>query len=220
VSFVNHEFMHASYCAGSAKLTLIAVGHEVRRVCHKAVGVTMTITQLHLFNGIYLVVLAAVAILTRATPRRIIGALVGATVGGVVALGIITLGEKVGWWHMVITWEPYFLTILLIGFAIGGFVFLITWRVARRFGWRGLAVATVVAAVIGPPRDYWYMKRFPEWGHYGPGIAPLLAVSATYVLLGVIGHAVMRLIAGPARDDRLVQRPWESKQRSTGDGSK
>jgi hypothetical protein len=41
---------------------------------------TMTTQQLHLFNCLYLVMLIAVAILTRATPRRIAGALAGAAV--------------------------------------------------------------------------------------------------------------------------------------------
>jgi hypothetical protein len=67
-----------------------------------------------------------------------------------------------------------------------------------------------VAAVIGPPRDYWYMQHFPEWGYYAPGVAPLLAVSVTYVLVCVVGHGVMRLIAGPARQDQLARRPWEA----------
>ena len=30
-------------------------------------------------------------------------------VAGVAALGVIALGEEVGWWHMEIRWEPYFL---------------------------------------------------------------------------------------------------------------
>jgi len=172
----------------------------------------MTTQQLYLFNGLYLVVLVVVAVLTRATARRIAGGLAGGAAAGVAALGIIALGEKVGWWHMAITWEPYFLALLLIGFALCAFIFLITWRIARRFGWRGLAVAVIVAAVIGPPRDYWYMARFPEWGAYAPGVAPLLAISATYVLLGILGHGVMRLVAGPARADRLARRPWEAAE--------
>jgi hypothetical protein len=170
----------------------------------------MTATQLHLFNGIYLVVFIVVAILTRATPRRIAGALAGGVAAGVVALGIIALGEKVGWWHFVFTWEPYFLTVMLIGLPLIGFIFLITWRIARRFGWRGLAVVSVAVAVIGPPRDYLYMRLFPEWGSYGPGVAPFLAISATYVIVVLVGHGVMRLVAGPAGEDRLARRPWES----------
>lgn len=170
----------------------------------------MTTTQFHLFNGIYLVVLIVVAMITRATTRRVAGALAGGVAAGVVALGIIALGEKVGWWHFVFPWEPYFLTVMLIGLPLSGFIFLITWRIARRFGWRGLAVVVVAVAVIGPPRDYWYMRMFPEWGSYGPGVAPFLAISATYVIVVLVGHGVMRLVAGPAGEDRLARRPWES----------
>ena len=149
----------------------------------------------------------AVAFFTRATARRIVGALAGGAAFGVAALGIIVLGEKAGLWHMVITWEPYFVALLLAGFALCAFIYLITWRIARRFGWRGPAVAVIVAAVIGPLRDYWYMARFPEWGAYAPGMAPVLAVAATYALMVVLGHGVMRLVAGSARADRLARRP-------------
>ena len=69
---------------------------------------------------------------------------------------------------------------------------------------------TVFAAIIGPPRDYWYMRHFPEWGAYGSGIAPVLAISSTYALMILVGHGVMRLVAGPASEDRLTRRPWEA----------
>jgi len=173
----------------------------------------MTTTQLYLFylyNFLYLVLSVVVAILTRATPRRIAGALAGGAASGVVTLCLISLWECLGWWHMVIPWEPYFLTLSLICMTLCAFIFLITWRIARRFGWRGLAVVLVVLAVIGPLRDQWFMTRFPELGSYGPGIAPVLAISASYVVLVLVGHGVMRLVAGPARDDRLARRPWES----------
>jgi hypothetical protein len=170
----------------------------------------MTTQQLHFFNCLYFCVLTLVAICTRATLRRISGALAGGLAAGLLALGIIGLGERVDWWHMAITWEPYFLTLLLIDFMLCAFIFLITWRITRRFGWRGLAAVLIVLAVIGPPRDYWYMNHFPEWGSYGPGIAPILAISATYVVFVLVGHGVMRLVAGPAGEDRLARRPWES----------
>jgi hypothetical protein len=167
----------------------------------------MTTQQLYLFSVVYLFATALVAVFTRATPRRIAGALAGGAAAGIVTLGIVALGERPGWWHMAITWEPYFLTLGLIGFTLCAFIFLITWRIARRFGWRGLAVFLVILAVIGPPRNYWYMRQFPEWGHYAPGIAPVLAISASYVVLVLVGHGVMRLVAGPSGDDRLARRP-------------
>ena len=54
----------------------------------------MTTLQLHLFNCIYLVVSVVFALLTRATARRITGALAGAAASGVLALGIIAHGER------------------------------------------------------------------------------------------------------------------------------
>jgi hypothetical protein len=164
----------------------------------------MTISQLYLFNGLYLVIFMVVAWLTRANCWRIAGAVAGAAVFGIVALGLIALGEHAGLWHMVIVWQPYYLLLMLIDFALCGFIYLITWRIARRFGWRGLAVVLIVVATLGPVRDYEYLQRFPEWGSYAPGPAPLLAVSAIYVLMIVLGHGVMWLIAGPSRSDALA----------------
>jgi hypothetical protein len=169
----------------------------------------MTTQQILVFSGLYLVLSVVVAFFTRAKARRIAGAAAGAAASGPVALGIIALGERVGWWHKAIAWEPVFLTLLMVSFTVCFFLFLITWRIARRFGWRGLAVFLAFVAIIGPPRDYWYMRHFPEWGSDAPGIAPVLAISATYVLLVLVGHGVMRLIAGPARGDALARRPWE-----------
>src|SRR6516165_1563696 len=121
----------------------------------------MTTTQIHLFNLLYLVISVVVVILTRATPRRIAGAVAGGAAMGVVELGIVGLGERMGWWHFAIPREPYFLALMLIDAMCCAFIFLITWRIARRFGGSGLAVVLVALAVIGPPRDYWYMRRFP-----------------------------------------------------------
>lgn len=168
----------------------------------------MTTHQIYLFTCAYLVLLVIVAVLTRPTLRRLAGALIGAAIMGGAALGIIAIGEKANWWHFVITWELPYLILLWVGIIPCGYIFLITWRIARRFGARGLAVALCVAAVVGPLRDAWYMARFPEWGSYGPGLAPTLATSATYVLLGIIGHGSMRLIAGPAASDPLVRSRW------------
>ena len=170
----------------------------------------MTTTQLHVFNGIYLIVFIVAAILTRATRRRILGALLGGLVVGLLFMPYVALGEKAGWWHFTIPWEPYFLAVMAIGFPMMGFIPLITWRIARRFGPRGLALAVLFAAIIGPPRDFFYMKMFPEWGYHAPGIAPIVAISAAYAAIVLVGHGVMRLVAGPADADPLARRPWES----------
>jgi len=132
----------------------------------------ITAQQLHMFNVLYLAILVIVAVLTRATARRIAGALAGMAVMYPLGLAIIALGERVGWWHWKFPWEPNFLTALGINCLLCAFVFLITWRIARRFGGRGLAVVAVVAAVIGPTRDKSFVERYPEWGSFASLPAP------------------------------------------------
>jgi hypothetical protein len=111
-------------------------------------------------------------------------------------------------------WESNFLTALGINCALCAFAFLITWRIARRFGGRRLAVVVVVAAVVGPIRDKSFAERFPEWGTFAPGVVPALVISACYVLFVVVGQGVMRLVAGPAQGSPLARRPWETAEPS------
>jgi hypothetical protein len=40
---------------------------------------------------------------------------------------------------------------------------------------------------------------------FAPGLAPIVADAATYVGIVILGHAAMRLIAGPAKADRLAR---------------
>ena len=144
---------------------------------------------------------------TRATARRVVGTLTGGAILGLLALRVIALGEALGWWQIPFLATPTFLPLLFLGLAIScAPIYLATWRVARRFGWRGLTVCVGIVAVIGPPRDYAYAATFPKWMVFAPGIAPILADSATYIMIVIVGHAVMRLVAGPARADRLARK--------------
>ncbi|MDT5159162.1 MAG: hypothetical protein QOH51_3519 [Acidobacteriota bacterium] len=166
----------------------------------------MTTLQMLLMIGLYAVALVVVVYFTRATARRIAGALVGGAAVGLMALGAITLCEALGWWKIPFASTPYFAFIFYAGVAITcSPIYLVTWRVARRFGWRGLAMCVAIVAVIGPPRDYLYAATFPQWMVFSPGVMPVLADSATYIGIVVVGHAVMRLVAGPARNDRLAR---------------
>jgi hypothetical protein len=169
----------------------------------------VTIRQLYIFNVLYLILLMVVIILTRATLRRIAGALAGAFAAGAAGIAVVAICERVGWWHFTMHWEPYYLVQLGISVALGSFVFLLTWRLARRFGGTGLAFALLLAALLGPFRDSAYMAMFPEWGYYAPGIAPMLAISVAYVIIAVVGHGSMRVIAGPATADPFAHRFWK-----------
>jgi len=159
-----------------------------------------------LMIGLYAVALVVVIYFTRATARRVTGALVGGAAAALMALGSITLCESLGWWKIPFASTPYFVLIFYVGLSITCSPFyLITWRVARRFGWRGLLVCVAMVAVVGPPRDYLYAATFPQWMVFSPGVAPILADSATYIGIVVVGHVVMRLVAGSARKDRLAR---------------
>lgn len=171
----------------------------------------MTQQQIYLFGFAYLVLLIVVVVLTRATLRRIAGAVIGGVIAMAVLLGVFVLGQSAGLWHMVLPSEPSYLAMALIATVPSGFVFLLTWRIARRFGGRGLLVAAIFVAIIGPVRTYIYLAVFPEWGSYTPGPASVLVISVAYVVVGLLGHAAMRLVAGPAGADGLARRPWEGK---------
>ena len=168
----------------------------------------MTTQQIILITCLYFVALLIVIYFTRATARRIVGAFGGGAAVGCFGMGAIVLGNASGLWRVPITRTPYFLALFYLGLAISVTpIYLVTWRVARRFAWRGLAVCLCVVAIIGPPRDYLIAATFPAWMVFAPGVAPVLADAAAYVGIVAVGHAVMRSVAGPARGDALARRP-------------
>ena len=168
----------------------------------------MTTRQIIVVIFAYMVELVVVVYFTRPTVRRAVGAFAGGAAVGCYIVGVIVLGNSWAVWRVPILWTPSFLTLFYLAGAISAApVYFVTWRVARRFGWRGLAVFTCIVVIIGPPRDYLFATVFPEWMVFAPGVAPILADAAAYFGFMVIGHVVMRLVAGPSRDDRLGRRP-------------
>jgi hypothetical protein len=170
----------------------------------------MTAQQIILLGSAYLIELVLVIYFTRATARRVAGALVGAVAAGLLAMGAIVLCEALGWWRVSFASTLYCLPLFYLGLASLTPIYLVTWRLVRRFGWRGLAAFIGIVTIIGPSRDYLIAAMFPEWMVFAPGIAPMLADAATYAALVFVGHDVMRLIAGPARRDRLARQPTDA----------
>ena len=164
----------------------------------------MTPLQIIIVTCLYFIALLIVIYFTRANARRIVGAFVGGLVVGLFGMGTIFFGNAAGLWRVPIVWTPFFVLLFYFGLTITVTpIYLVTWRVARRFGWRGLAVCLGVVAIIGPPRDYLYAMKFPEWMVFAPGIAPIIADALAYIGIVAIGHAVMYLVAGPSSADRL-----------------
>ena len=168
----------------------------------------MTTLQIIVMTCAYAVALAAAIYFTRAPSRRVVGALAGGAAAGCWGLGAIIVGEALGLWRDFLPSGPGVWVLFYLGLAISlSPIYLITWRVARRFGLRGLAACLIVVGVVGPPRDYLYIAIFPQWGAFAQGAAPVLADAATYVGLVALGHAVMRFVSGPARGSRLARQP-------------
>ena len=76
----------------------------------------MTTQQIIIWCLLYLVELGGVVYLTRATSRRVMGALVGGASAGFVGLGAIALSQTVGWWQIPFDSTTHFL--LLFYFAL------------------------------------------------------------------------------------------------------
>jgi hypothetical protein len=173
----------------------------------------MTTQVIIIWTCAYLIELCAVIYFTRATARRLVGALVGGAAAGLLGMGAIALSEALGWWHIPFASTPSFLPLFYVGLAISLTpIYLVTWRLARRFGWRGPAVFIGIVAIIGPPRDYLIAVTFPKWMVFAPGVSPILADAAAYVGMVAVGHAVMRFIAGPASKDQLARTRMEAAQ--------
>src|SRR5258705_497445 len=100
----------------------------------------MTMLQLGVVTCAYLIELVAVVYFTRPTSRRIVGAFAGGAAVGCFGIGAIILGNKLEFWRVPIFWTASFVTLFYLGLAISVTpIYFVTWRLARRFGWRGLA---------------------------------------------------------------------------------
>ncbi len=174
----------------------------------------MTSRQIICTTGAYAVTFIIVVYLTRAGPRRVGGALFGGGIAGLLLTEIMALGEVIGWWRWQFEFAAaaYFPLLLYVCCAAScAPIYLITWRVARRFSGRGLTAIFGSAALIGPLRDYLFVRRFPEWGGFASGAAPAMAVATAYLVFLVVGYLAMQLIAGPVRNDRLARQGLASK---------
>ena len=78
----------------------------------------MTTQQIILFACAYLIALGAVIYFTRATARRVMGAVAGGAAAGLLGVGAIALCESLGWWWVPYASTPYFLALFYLGVSI------------------------------------------------------------------------------------------------------
>jgi hypothetical protein len=172
----------------------------------------MTTQHLFIMTVLYLIMAGVFVYFTRPTWRRFVGAFAGGAAISVAVLVVFPLGEAIGLWRTA-SWTSFSWPLLVIAGLISSLIVpLVSWRVARRFGRRGLVALCAILAIIGPPRDYSIAARFPEWITFGPGVAPVLAVAAIYGGVVPLAHVVMWAVTGPARGSRLARWPWETTE--------
>src|SRR5437773_1749100 len=119
------------------------------------------------------------ACLTRATRRRVIGALIGGVAVGIVGVGIECVAHAMGWWRYPFVETAYGPPLI---YPVVVFLFaalaLIGWRVTRRFGWRGQAAFLSAVTIVGTLRDYRIAAWLPQFIVFAPGIGTVLVDAA------------------------------------------
>jgi hypothetical protein len=176
----------------------------------------MSLQQLLLVaTGVYLVFLCAAVYFTRATARRILGALAGGVAVAVVGFGVELVCQAAGLWHYPSddTGRGPLLMYPLLA-LVWAVLALIGWRVVRRFGWRGEVVFLTVVALQGTLRDYFEAGQALGMIALAPGLTTVLVDIVCWAGLTALAQGVMRLVAGPAAADRLARRPWERAEPS------
>jgi hypothetical protein len=119
------------------------------------------------------------------------------------------LDYSMGWWRSRFPDTPDPLSLfswLPFGYAVIGAVgMLIFWRIARRFGWKGQVVVFVGVAFAFAMRERFWFDQFMQLMIMPFGTIPVAVDAAFGTLAFALGYAMMRVIAGPARSDRLAR---------------
>jgi hypothetical protein len=157
---------------------------------------------------VYGSLLVAAIYFTRATTRRVLGALAGGCAVALIGAGVEGLGHAWGWWRYTSDDTPVgplaMYPLLVVAFA---FLALVGWRVMRRFGSLGLAVFLAILAVMGTLRDYYIAGSLMGLVVFAPGVALAIIDALLWAGLAALAIGVMRALSGPSRQDRLARRP-------------
>src|SRR5215469_14463608 len=174
----------------------------------------LTLDQLTLLSLAPVTALALLVIsFTRAGLRRVSAALLGGIAGGLLNVVADLLAFTLGLWHYASAHPAYAPPLFYVtaGLGYGAVASLLGWRIERRFGRRGVLIFLACIAIYGPLRDYLGTAAASAAGFHLLVLtpAPLAVLADALCWVGCVGLAilVMRLVAGPARTDRLAHKP-------------
>jgi hypothetical protein len=162
--------------------------------------------ELVAYTYLVLALLVGAAYVSRAQILRVTSAIAG---GAIFSVFVILIPISMGWRRFVpLEHSTQALWLLYtIGIPFGAILALASWRIARRFGWHGLAIFVFVASIGGPIRERLYLSTAHLMVAV-PGTLPWIAYTLSWACALLLSHSIMRLIAGDARDDRLARRQW------------
>jgi hypothetical protein len=147
--------------------------------------------------------------LTRAPTRRVLAALAASIAFAVANVIWDQVALQLHWWGY-----PSFTAANMVwllyppsGLVAGGAFGLIGWRVARRYGSKGLLFFLALWTLWGVIHDYGgaIMMKSSSLMVFGPGSLPVLANALLYASCQSIAQLMLRLIGGPYRSDHLAR---------------
>jgi hypothetical protein len=135
----------------------------------------------------------------------VLGALAGAAVFTLAGFELGRLAYSLGWWRWALVDMPkipaLLFTMNVLSYA--SILALVSWRVTRRFGWRGQLTFISIMSIVGPARDL-AGAALTGLVVIASGVMPLLGWAIAWACNVALMQAVMRLVAGGARADHLA----------------
>ena len=147
-----------------------------------------------------------IAFFTRATPRRIAGALIASIPIVPLVMFYDSIAARLGWWHYpsVTTGAAPLAWYVAAALGYGAAFGLVGWRMIRRFGWRGLLGFLIALSVFGVARDVTY-ARTTSLIEFGPGSVPLIADFFAYASSATLVQVLMYWLVGAPGSDQLAR---------------
>jgi len=153
---------------------------------------------------ISLLIVFIVIYFTKPNRQRLFGALVAGIAFGVLNILADILAYNFGWWQyrdsINISYAPiyfYILPILIFGCSLS----LIGWRIAKKYGKRGLILFIAFLTLFGSIRDNYYAQKTNIF-IWGNGIIPIIMDALLWALFYTIAQVIMYLIAGDYKKDK------------------
>jgi hypothetical protein len=206
-------FLVAILFVGGLVTTILEVRTTMDALGTQPSGRAILTPQFVLLFCVSLAAFGVVGYLVRANRRRLIASLAGGIVYTLANLARLKTAYAMGWWKTVFaeTSDPYsvFPVSILIPILVlsGAWALLLSWRILRRFGWGADALYVVAWATTTVIHSRLWYGEFQRVMVIAGGTASLVAETAFVAAGLVLGHALMHLIAGPARKDPLARTP-------------